>query len=79
MIDYSDHDFGSAAWYLTSQCDKDVVSGLSKPGTANFDAYLGCIGATGSAQRTEYYTNALKAFGVAEVVGGKYPGRSIEI
>lgn len=61
----SDYDFGSAAWYLTSQCDKGVVSGLSKAGTAAFDAYLGCIGATGSAQRTEYYTTALKTFGVA--------------
>jgi len=64
LINSPEYDFGSAAWFLTSQCDKGVVNGLSKVGPATFSAYLGCIGAAGSAQRTEYYTTALKAFGV---------------
>lgn len=65
LLSHPEYDFGSAAWFLTSQCDDGVVSGLSKAGTEAFDAYVGCIGASASAQRTEYYTNALKAFELA--------------
>jgi len=64
LISYANYDFGSAAWFLTSQCDAGVVSGLAKPGTAAFNAYLGCIGTSPSDQRTQYYTKALKAFGI---------------
>lgn len=64
LISYANYDFGSAAWFLTSQCDAGVVSGLAKPGTAVFNAYLGCIGTSPSDQRTQYYTKALKAFGI---------------
>lgn len=64
LISYANYDFGSAAWFLTSQCDAGVVSGLAKGGTAAFGAYLGCIGTSSSDERTQYYTNALKAFGV---------------
>lgn len=64
LISYSDYDFGSASWFLTSQCSPSVVDGLSKAGTAAFNAYLGCIGTSPSDDRTGYYTNALKAFGV---------------
>ncbi len=49
-----DYDFGSAAWFWSSQCDNGIVSGLSKAGTAAFDAYLGYIGTIPSAERREY-------------------------
>ncbi len=65
LLSHPEYDFGSAAWFLTAQCDDGVVSGLAKAGTEAFDAYVGCIGASASAQRTEYYTNALKAIGLA--------------
>lgn len=64
LIYYSNYDFGSAAWFLTSQCEPDVVSGLAKAGTKSFNAYLDCIGTKADAERTKYYNNALKAFGV---------------
>ena len=64
LIAYSDYDFGSAAWFLTSQCTPDVVSGLKKAGSASFGAYLDCIGTTATDDRTAYYNRALAALGV---------------
>lgn len=64
LISYKNYDFGSAAWFLTSQCEPDVVSGLAKAGTSSFNAYLDCIGTKADAERTKYYNNALKALGV---------------
>ena len=63
LIEYSDYDFGSAAWFLTTQCDKGVVNGLKTPGQAGFKAYLDCIGSEMSDQRTGYYNRALAALG----------------
>ena len=64
LVSYKDYDFGSAAWFLTSQCDKSVVQGLQQAGDKSFAAYLGCIGTSPSSDRTAYYNRALAALGV---------------
>ncbi|KAL6720683.1 hypothetical protein ACLMJK_002608 [Lecanora helva] len=64
LVHYADYDFGSAAWFLTSQCEKGVVEGLKKPGDAAFKAYLGCIGTSPTDDRSQYYKRALAAYGL---------------
>lgn len=64
IITYADYDFGSAAWFLTSQCSKETVQGLSKPGEEAFGAYLKCIGTEASDDRQKKYEAALAALGV---------------
>jgi hypothetical protein len=64
LVSYADYDFGSAAWFLTSQCDQGVVGGLAKAGKAAFEKYMGCIGTKADEDRMKVYDSALKAFGI---------------
>ena len=64
LVTYSDYDFGSAAWFLTSQCKPGVLDGLKTAGKDGFDAYLDCIGTTAVDDQTAYYNRALAALGV---------------
>ncbi len=65
LTNFGDYDFGSAAWFLTSQCTADVQSALAKGGDQAFAGYLACIGTQGTNARTKYYQAALKALGVS--------------
>lgn len=58
-------DFGSAAWFLSTQCPS-VLQQFSTNPTAAWTAYLGpgCVGTTDTAQRDGYWTAAKKALGV---------------
>lgn len=53
---YTDFDFGSAAWFLKTQCSADIMTGLASGTTAAYNAYVGCIGTTPSDARTAYFT-----------------------
>ena len=64
LITYSEYDFGSASWFLTSQCPKDTVEGLKKAGKDSFGKYLECIGTTATDDREKEYQAALQAMGV---------------
>ena len=64
LIKYTNYDFGSAAWFLTSQCDQNVISGLQSGSAAGFSAYLACIGTTETSDRDAYYQRAVTALGV---------------
>ena len=64
LIKYTNYDFGSGAWFLTSQCDPSVRSGLQSGSAAGFSAYLACIGTTETSDRDAYYQRAVTALGV---------------
>ncbi len=64
LIKYKNYDFGSGAWFLASQCDASVSSGLQSGSAAGFSAYLACIGTTETSARDAYYQRAVAALGV---------------
>ena len=61
---YSNYDFGSGAWFLATQCDQSVRSGLQSGSAAGFTKYLECIGTTETSDKDAYYQRAKSALGV---------------
>lgn len=60
------YDFGSAAWFLTSQCSADVRSALQSGSESGWESYISsCIGTTVTDDRKAYWTRAMQALGVA--------------
>lgn len=57
--------WASAAWFLTTQCSADVRTSLQAGGQAGYEAYLGCVGTTATADRLAYWTRANTAFGLS--------------
>ena len=64
LIANDTYDFGSAAWFLDTQCGPDVKAGLATGGSTAFVAYLNCIGSTMSPDRGAYWERAAGALGV---------------
>ena len=58
LIKYGNYDFGSAAWFLTTQC-KSSVAGLDKGDSAGWDAYVQCVGASPGDGRKAVWTQAI--------------------
>ena len=53
------YDFGSAAWFLTTQCGAGVRSALQTGGRQGWEAYVsGCVGTTVTEARTAYWERA---------------------
>ena len=57
-------DFGSAAWFLSTQCGPSVLTELGSGGAEGFNAYLACIGTTNTPDRMAYFQRAMTAFGL---------------
>jgi hypothetical protein len=56
------YDFGSAAWFLTSQCSSSVRYGLQTGSLAGWQQYISsCVGAEASEDRQEYWNRAVTA------------------
>ena len=54
--------FGSAAWFLSSQCSESVRQGLAAGTAAGWKAYLtGCVGTTDTSDRDTLWTAAIQA------------------
>ena len=64
LVTYINYDFGSAAWFLATQCDQSVRTGLQSGSAAGFTAYIACIGTTETSDRDAYYQRATSALGV---------------
>ena len=64
LIGNDAYDFGSAAWFLDTQCGPDVKAGLATGGSPAFTAYLNCIGSAMSPDRQAYWTRATAALGI---------------
>lgn len=60
-----EYSWGSAAWFLTSQCGADVRSQLQEAGEAGWEAYLGCVGTQATDDRKVVWERANTAFGIS--------------
>jgi hypothetical protein len=59
--------WGSAAWFLESQCGADVRNQLQQEGAAGWEAYLGCIGTDATDDRKAVWERACTAFGISSL------------
>ncbi|EAS28427.3 uncharacterized protein CIMG_09631 [Coccidioides immitis RS] len=61
LLSKDDYDFGSAAWYMTSQCTSDVRKGLQDGKEDGWEKYItACVGTTASGERLRYWQVAVK-------------------
>jgi hypothetical protein len=59
------YDFGSGAWFLTTQCSKDVRAKLQDGSESGWQMYISdCVGTSVTDERKEYWERAVKALGV---------------
>lgn len=60
-----EYDFGSGAWFLTTQCDQSVRQALQSGNEEGWSGYIsGCIGTDANEGRKGYWESAVKALGV---------------
>ena len=59
------YSWGSAAWFLTTQCAPSVRSQMQAGGQQAFQAYMGCVGTSATGDRLAYFTRAMQAFGLS--------------
>ncbi|CAG8175959.1 unnamed protein product [Penicillium olsonii] len=58
-------DFGSGAWFLTTQCSKEVRSALADGSESGWQKYISdCVGTSVDDDRKAYWERAVKALGV---------------
>ena len=59
------YDFGSASWYLTTQCTPDIRSGLRSGSEVGWSAYItSCVQTTPTDDRKAYWVKAKQALGM---------------
>lgn len=59
------YDFGSAAWFLTTQCSESVRQALQTGSEEGWEGYIStCVGTTATDDRKAYWTRAVEALGV---------------
>ncbi|KAJ5180294.1 hypothetical protein N7492_003504 [Penicillium capsulatum] len=59
------YDFGSGAWFLTTQCSQDVRSALREGSETGWQKYISdCVGTSVTDERKAYWERATKALGV---------------
>ncbi|PLB49482.1 hypothetical protein P170DRAFT_185013 [Aspergillus steynii IBT 23096] len=66
LVANEEYDFGSGAWFLTTQCTPDVRTQLqtgSEEGWASFIS--GCVGTDANEARRDYWTRAVEALGAS--------------
>lgn len=60
LVNTDQWSFGSAAWYLDTQCDGQVKAGLGRGDEAGWAAFLtGCVGTTVTEERTAIWRKAM--------------------
>ncbi|CDM37528.1 hypothetical protein DTO013E5_7675 [Penicillium roqueforti] len=58
-------DFGSGAWFLTTQCSKEVRAALADGSETGWQRFISdCVGTSVTDERKEYWERAVKAIGV---------------
>ncbi|CAI7659913.1 unnamed protein product [Penicillium glandicola] len=58
-------DFGSGAWFLTTQCSKEVRTALADGSETGWQRFISdCVGTSVTDERKEYWERAVKAIGV---------------
>ncbi|KAJ9301364.1 hypothetical protein DTO271G3_1499 [Paecilomyces variotii] len=67
LLANEDYDFGSGAWFLTTQCEDSVRKQLQTGSESGWQAYISqCVGTTVTDERKAYWQRAVKALGVSE-------------
>ncbi|KEY73459.1 hypothetical protein S7711_07486 [Stachybotrys chartarum IBT 7711] len=59
-----EYNFGSGAWFLTSECAPEVRAQLDENIDTGFDAYMACVGVEVTEDRLAYLERAKEAFGL---------------
>lgn len=66
LVANEDYDFGSGAWFLTTQCSNDVRTQLQTGSESGWESYISnCVGTTVTDARKAYWTRAIQALGVS--------------
>lgn len=61
-----EYDFGSGAWFLTTQCEQSVRETLQSGSEEGWQGYIsGCVGTEANEGRRRYWESAVKALGVS--------------
>ncbi|EIT81565.1 hypothetical protein Ao3042_01945 [Aspergillus oryzae 3.042] len=65
LVDNPEWDFGSGAWFLTTQCTADVRSALQAGSETGWERYITqCVQTQVTDKRKEYWQKAVQALGV---------------
>jgi hypothetical protein len=65
LLSNEEYDFGSGAWFLTTQCSQDVRSELQSGSEAGWQKYISsCVGTDANEERKAYWTRAVQALGI---------------
>ncbi|RHZ52643.1 hypothetical protein CDV55_102056 [Aspergillus turcosus] len=65
LLSNEEYDFGSGAWFLTTQCSQDVRSELQSGSEAGWQKFISsCVGTDANEERKAYWTRAVQALGV---------------
>ena len=59
LVNGDEWGFGSAAWFLATQCAPSVRPALAKGDEAGWQAYMGCIGTSVTDDRTKIWKSAV--------------------
>lgn len=74
------YDFGSAAWFLTTQCQPDVRSALQSGSEDGWERYITqCVGTTVTDERREYWNRAVQVLGVSSGSGSESSGSGVSV
>ncbi|PKY04474.1 hypothetical protein P168DRAFT_311024 [Aspergillus campestris IBT 28561] len=64
LVKNKEYDFGSGAWFLTTQCEEDVRKRLQSGSEEGWKAYIrDCVGTEANGERREYWERAVNALG----------------
>ena len=75
LVTNDDYDFGSAAWFLRSQCGPATRRGLTNGGLIGWQAYVtDCLGTNITANRQAYYERAAKVLNVRQSKNIRFEG-----
>ena len=67
LIENGEHDFGSGAWFLTTQCSDVVRTGLESGKLAGWQSYISeCLHTTPTPDRQAYWERAAMAMGISD-------------
>lgn len=64
LVIVDEHNFGSAPWFLRSECTEEVLDKLITNVDDGFKAYMDCVGVKIDETRLEYLERAKAAFGI---------------
>jgi len=59
LVNTEEWTFGSAAWYLVTQCGASVREGLAAGTQEGWEGYLQCVGTSGDEKRDQLWSAAM--------------------